>query len=437
MPVAEILSIGTELLLGQILNTNAHYLAEELANIGIDCFYQVTVGDNPERIKLCWQEALQRSDIVIATGGLGPTADDLTHECLAGLFNVEMDFDALTFDYIQAFFKQRNIPMPESNRKQALRPHGADILPNPYGTAPGIIWTVSPALLKALGIIAPERPRVILTFPGVPGEMKKMWQETAKPFLASSFTKAIVCSWELKHYGIGESALAEKYGHLLNLATPTVAPLAGQGECRLRITAKATSKEEALAIAGPVIEEIKSGSGYLCYGESQDTLESIVGALLTQKQLSLSVAESCTGGLVSKRLTDNPGSSAYVKLNAVTYANVAKIKFLGVQEKTLDQYGAVSSECAAEMAQGIRSVAGADFGLAITGIAGPDGGSQDKPVGLVYFGLADGSGTIVAKRVYPAQLTRSEIRQRAASDALNMVRLLLLDKTVLQNTYTT
>lgn len=436
MPVAEILSIGTELLLGQILNTNAHYLASEMAAIGIDCFYQVTVGDNPARIKLCWLEALRRSDIVIATGGLGPTADDLTHECLADLFKVDMDFDPYTLEHIKTFFKRRGISMPESNRKQAMRPHGASILQNPYGTAPGIIWKIGPASLKELGIADPERQRVILTFPGVPGEMKKMWQETAKSFLASSFTQATVCSWELKHYGIGESALAEKYGHLLNLSMPTVAPLAGQGECRLRITAKATTEEEAWSIAAPIIDEIKAGSGYLCYGENQDTLESVVGALLTQKQLSLAVAESCTGGLVSKRLTDNPGSSAYIRLNAVTYANAAKIKLLGVPEKTIDRYGAVSSECAAEMAQGIRSVAGTDFGLAITGIAGPDGGSQEKPVGLVYLGLADSTGTIVSKRVYPAQLTRGEIRQRAANDALNMVRLLLLDKTVLQNTYT-
>ncbi len=427
MAVAEIISIGTELLLGQILNTNSKYLSEELAALGINCFYQVTVGDNKDRMKETLRQALDRSDVVITTGGLGPTADDLTIECIAEFFGAQMEFDAASLEKIEGFFKRRGVPMPETNRKQAYRPVSSTILPNPRGTAPGIIWKLGADLLAAATILDPFRPRYILTFPGVPSEMEAMWKETAVPYLQAEFGEGTLWSCELKHYGIGESALAEKYAHLLGLVNPTVAPYAGTGECRLRVTAKATNADEARAIAQPVLDEIVRGSGVLCYGRDGDTLEGVVGALLAQQGLTISAAESCTGGLFSKRLTDVAGSSRYVNLNVVTYANEAKHRLLGVPEEVLNGVGAVSAECAEAMAAGVLRLGGADVGIGITGIAGPEGGTDDKPVGLVYIGMATkGADKVeVARMLYPPHSTRSEIRFRTASDALNMVRLYL------------
>lgn len=432
MAIAEILSIGTELLLGQILDTNSQFLSIELANLGIDCLYRSTVGDNTERIINSLKQVLDRSDLVITTGGLGPTADDLTHECIAELFKVDMDFDQESLDKIQSFFKKRGLHMVESNKKQAYRPRGADILPNPTGTAPGIIWSVSPDLLKKAGIENPERARYIITFPGVPSEMKRMWNDTAREFLAGKFGPAVVWSQELKHYGIGESNLAEQFGDLLKGSNPSVAPLAGTGECRLRVSAKAATKEEAEAIALPVIEKIKAGSGHFCYGIDGDTLESVVADILKERGLKVSTAESCSGGWLSKRLTDIAGSSAYVTLNVVTYANEAKRDLLQVSQEILDRYGAVSAECAEAMALGVRKLASADFGLSVTGIAGPDGGTEEKPVGLVYFGLASKDGVYVLKRSFPEQIGREGIRQRSTSEALNFLRLYLLNPSLLE-----
>lgn len=435
MAIAEVISVGTELLLGQIVNTNSHFLAGELASLGIDSLFQVTVGDNVPRLKSVLKQALDRADIVITTGGLGPTADDLTHESIAELFGVPMEFDAETERKIKAIFRLRGVHMSESNRKQAHRPAGSQILHNPRGTAPGIIWTVDEKNLRNIGVSDSMRTRYILTFPGVPGEMKGMWYETAKPFLAGLFGPGVIWSIELKHYGISESAMAEKYTKLLDGTNPTVAPYAGNGESRLRVSAKADTVEHAKAIVQPVADQIRKESGHLCYGENDDSLESVVARMLTQRSLTLAVAESCTGGLVSKRLTDCPGSSAFVKLNIVAYANESKMKLLGVTEQTLVKSGAVSGECAAEMAKGIRELAESDIGLSITGLAGPGGGTEEKPVGLVYIGLSTGTQTYASKRNFNPNLNRSEIRLRTASDALNMVRLLMLDPELLQQEY--
>ena len=429
MSDCEILCIGTELLLGQVLNTNSQFLSTELAGIGINCFYQTTVGDNKSRIIDSLKLALNRAQIVLITGGLGPTPDDLTTECVAETFDAELVYDAAVMERIESFFKTRGITMPESNRKQALRPVGASILPNPRGTAPGIIWTLHPADLEKAGVQRPEMKRIIMTFPGVPSEMQAMWKETASPFLVNEFGHTVLWSRELKHYGIGESALAEKYSHLLDMTNPTVAPYAGRGECRLRVTARGASVAEAIKIATPVIEEILAGSGTLCYGMDDDTLESVVGKLLTKRMLKMSVAESCTGGLISKRLTDVEGSSAYIGLNVVTYADEAKEKILGVSSSTIVQHGAVSERCAQEMADGMRKLSNADLALSVTGIAGPGGGTADKPVGLVYVGLADENNVRVVRLQFPAHLSRDEIRHRTASEALNMVRHQLLQMT--------
>lgn len=429
---AEILSIGTELLLGQILDTNSQFLATELAGIGINCHFKSTVGDNPERIRSTFRHALRRSDLVISTGGLGPTADDLTHECLAKLMGCQMVFDQETLDHIESLFASRGIKMVDSNRKQAFRPDGSQILPNPTGTAPGIIWKLEEDALEAISLPDRQRPRYIMTFPGVPSEMKRMWLDYAKPYLIETFGESVVWSQELKHYGIGESALAEKYADLLEGNNPTVAPLAGAGECRLRVSARAASAAEAAKIAFPVIEKIKHESGYLCYGVDAASLESCVAELLVEKGLTVAAAESCSGGLLSKRLTDIPGSSAYLKLSLVTYANEAKQKLLQVDEQILNNHGAVSRECAIAMAEGARKLASCNIGISVTGIAGPAGGSPEKPVGLVYFALASSDEVYALMRNFPEQVGRDGIRQRAASEALNFLRLFLLDKSILQ-----
>ena len=388
MATAEIVSIGTELLLGQILDTNAQFIAEELAKLGINSFYRTTVGDNKDRIKNVLQIAFSRANVVITTGGLGPTPDDLTTESIADFFKVPLIFDEAVFEEIKSKFASMRFPMPESNRKQALRPAASSILPNPAGTAPGILWQIDPAICRSAGLNDSDESRAILTFPGVPRELKAMWRQTALPFLKANCATSVFWSRDLKHYGIGESALAEKYAHLLRESNPTVAPYAGNWECRLRVTAKAKTSELAKSIAQPLIDEILKNSGTLCYGFDDDTLESVVGDLLVQRKKTLSVAESCTGGLVSERLTDRPGSSEYITLNLVTYSNDAKTKMLGVEETVLNDKGAVSPECAEQMATGIRNLTGTAIGLSVTGIAGPDGGTPEKPVGLVYVGLA-------------------------------------------------
>lgn len=431
MASAEILSIGTELLLGDILDTNSQFISQELALLGINCLHRTTVGDNRERIIENFRLALNRADLVISTGGLGPTPDDLTHECLAALVDGATDFDQQALDRIEQFFKVRGAVMVDSNRKQAYRPRGAGILPNPVGTAPGIIWEMEADVLSRMGIQNPQRKRFVLTFPGVPSEMKSMWAQTARGFLARQFEAGVLWSCELKHYGIGESALAEQYADLLDGSNPTVAPYAGTGECRLRVTAKATSVEEAQKIAQPVIDQIRRESKHLCYGVDRDSLESVIAAELRRRGKTVSVAESCTGGLLSKRLTDIAGSSAYVKLNVVTYANEAKEKLLGVPAALLAEHGAVSAECAESMAIGIKKLSGADFAISVTGIAGPDGGSEEKPVGTVFFGLAANGKNTVLKRRFPEQLGREGIRYRSASEALNFLRLYLLDPRLL------
>jgi nicotinamide-nucleotide amidase len=432
LPKAEIISIGTELLLGQILNTNTQFLSEQLAALGIDCLWHSTVGDNVTRIKEALRAAFNRVDLVITTGGLGPTADDLTTECIAELFKTPLYFDEEVMTFIEHLFKRRGFVMVESNRKQAMRPLGSDLLPNPAGTAPGIVWTIPFNTLQEAGIVEPQRPRHILTFPGVPFEMHAMWKATAAPFLQKTFGSGIIYSIELKHYGIGESSLAEKYSTLLGMTNPTVAPYAGRGECRLRVTAKAKTLEEAKELARPVVERITAESDTLCYGFDDETLESVVGKMLKRAGLKVSFAESCTGGLISKLMTDIPGSSAYIDLNAVTYANQAKQEFLGVPAEILapDGPGAVSPECAREMAHGIRRLSRADIAVSVTGIAGPDGGTPEKPVGLVYVHLSAHDCDEGKQLKFAPDMDRVQIRHRAASEALNMVRLYLLHKSI-------
>lgn len=423
--IAEVLTIGTEILLGQIVDTNTQYLAQELATLGVNCFYHTTVGDNVERIIACIKAALIRADIIILSGGLGPTADDLTVECMAKALGVELDMHEPSLEQIKKFFSARNIAMPETNSKQALVPQGAVPLRNDTGTAPGIYWDIDLELLQKLDITS---PRIMIALPGVPFELKHLFKTQVTPKLMEQGEagSATIYSVDLRHYGIGESALAERYADLLNLANPTVAPYAGHGECRLRVTAKAATLDEAKALTKPVVDQIIERSGPLLYGFDDTTLEAECARLLTEKGLTISLAESCTGGLMSKLLTDIAGSSKFISLNLVTYANEAKEKMVGVPAEILVEHGAVSKECAKSMARGVRLLTSSVIGYAITGIAGPDGGTADKPVGLVYLALDTANETITKELRLPSHLARKEIRTRTAKEALNMLRLYLV-----------
>jgi nicotinamide-nucleotide amidase len=412
---AEIICVGTELLLGDILNTNCHYLAQQLASLGIAHYYQTVVGDNPQRLKEVIEIASDRATILIFTGGLGPTPDDLTTETIATFFNTPLVEDREVIADITDKFAQRSYKMTSNNLKQALFPKGASILPNPTGTAPGIIWQPRPNLH-------------ILTFPGVPSEMKRMWQETAVPYLKSQgWGKEIIYSRMMRFRGIGESALAEKVHHLFNLNNPTVAPYASTGEARLRVSAKASSETEAIALIEPVAKEIQEIAGLDYFGSDSDTLASIVGQLLVQRGETLSVAESCTGGGLGEMITTVSGSSEYFWGGAIAYDNRVKINLLGVNAEDLEQFGAVSPVVAEQMALGIKKRLGTSWGLSITGIAGPSGGMETKPVGLVYLGLANPDNTVESYEYrFGATRDRDSIRYLSACNALDRLRRKLL-----------
>ncbi|GEA26470.1 putative competence-damage inducible protein [Microcystis aeruginosa NIES-4325] len=412
---AEIICVGTELLLGDIVNTNAQYLALELAKLGIPHYYQTVVGDNVERLKKAIAIALERSSILIFTGGLGPTPDDLTTETIADFFQTPLREDQEILAEIEAKFTSLGREMPPSNSKQALIPVGADFLPNLTGTAPGMIWQ-------------PQANVTILTFPGVPSEMKRMWVETAIPYLESQgWGKERIYSRSLKFRGIGESALAEKVAHLFDLTNPTVAPYAGLGEVRLRIATKAPSLEAALQVIEPVATEIKEIAGLDYFGADDDTLPAVVGQLLRRQKQTLSVAESCTGGGLGEIITQIAGSSDYFWGGVISYDNRVKVALLDVNERDLNNFGAVSAIVAQQMALGVQKRLATDWGISITGIAGPGGGSETKPVGLVYIGLASPDGKVtVSEHCFGENRERLTIRQISAYTALDRLRRNLL-----------
>ena len=408
----EIISIGTELLLGQIVNTNACFLARELQALGIESYFQATVGDNTKRIHHVLEEALKRSDLIITTGGLGPTSDDLTHEAISSFFNARLILDKANLKQIQKkFYLKGYKKMPSINIKQAYKPKDAKWIPNKLGTANGIIWK--------------RGNKIIMTFPGVPNEFYQMWNDTAKPYLKKIAGKNIIYSKTLKFTGIGESALAEKIKHYFSLKNPTVAPYASIGEVKIRITAKTKSLSKAKKLVIKTAKKILQKTKDYYFGEDEQSLEEIIAKELSSKKKTIAIAESCTGGLLSKRLTDISGSSKYIKLNAITYSNESKSKLLNVSKQLLNKHGAVSPQVAACMAKGIKSLANTDFGFSITGIAGPTGGSKTKPVGLVYFGLAKKNKVETRRVVFGSNSTRDEIRWLATQYALNWLRVAL------------
>ena len=398
------------MLLGDILNSNAQFLAQELAKLGIPHFYQTVVGDNTVRLKQVIEIACQRAQILIFTGGLGPTPDDLTCEAIADFFGAPLVERPEIIEDISQKYALRGRIMTPSNRKQALIPQGAEILPNFTGTAPGIIWQ-------------PQTGLTIFTFPGVPSEMHQMWEETAVPYLKNQgWGKEIIYSRMLKFWGIAESALAEKVAAYLNMPNPTVAPYASKGEVKLRVSAKAANEAAAQDLIAPVEKQLQDIAGLDYYGADDDTLASVVGQLLLAAGETLSVAESCTGGGLGQMLTEISGSSSYFWGGVISYDNSVKIGLLGVNPEDLAKFGAVSSIVAEQMAVGVRSRLGTTWGLSITGIAGPNGGTETKPVGLVYIGLAGSNEVESFEYRFGTARGRSLIRHLSACNALDNLR---------------
>lgn len=407
---AEILSVGTEILLGDIVNTNAQYLSKRLADLGIFVYCQTVVGDNPERMKEAYELAFSRADLVLTTGGLGPTQDDLTKEIAAEYFNRKLILDEVSLEQIKKYFANINREMGKSNIKQAEMPENCIILKNNNGTAPGCIIE--------------DNSKIMVLMPGPPREMKAMFEESVVPYL-SKFSEEKLVSKIVRFAGIGESAMAEIVGDLIDGGiNPTVAPYAKEFECILRITAKAKTQAAAEALITPVEAEIKKRMGNFFYGEGETTLDFAVAGELVRRNLTVSTAESCTGGLLAGTIINYPSISSVFLEGAVTYSNEAKMKRLGVKAETLDKFGAVSFETAEEMAKGIAENAGTDIGISTTGIAGPGGGTEEKPVGLVYIGMYI-KGEVKSKELR-LNGDRDTVRRRTVREALNWLRLELL-----------
>lgn len=403
---AEIMAVGTEILLGDIVNTNSQYISRRLADLGISVYHQSVVGDNPERMKDAYKLAFGRADLVIATGGLGPTKDDLTKEIAAEYFNKEMIVHKESLDKIEEFFKKINRPIVEANRKQAYFQKDSIILPNDHGTAPGCI-------IESEG-------KIMIMLPGPPREMVPMFENHVAPYLRK-FQDGVLVSKVLRVLGVGESGMEDMVKDIMDAQTnPTIAPYAKEGEAILRITAKASNGEEAEKLILPVEEQIRQRLGDNIYGVGETAIEEVVAKMLVSKNLTIATAESCTGGLIASKLVNYPGISAVFMEGAVTYSNESKIKRLGVKKETLEKYGAVSEQTAGEMAAGIARTAGTDIGLSITGVAGPDGGTDEKPVGLVYVGLYI-RGVIKVKKLNMWG-NRQNIRSRTAIQALDWLR---------------
>lgn len=411
--IAELISVGTEILMGNIVNTNAAYLSQKLAAIGVSVYHQSAVGDNRQRLNEAIKTAMSRADVVILSGGLGPTKDDLTKECAAEVLGRKLLLDERSKDRISAFFEKihrKNIT--ENNWKQALIPEGAIILDNNNGTAPGIIME--------------EQGTSLILLPGPPNELQLMFEESVLPYLQKQGSR-VLYSRMVKVCGIGESAAETMVKDLMEQqSNPTIAPYAKTGEVHFRITAMADTQEEGKALVKPVVKELKERFGDAVYTTKEKvTLESKIVKMLKKSDFTLVTAESCTGGMVASKITNVPGASEVFKAGLVTYANKAKRELLGVEKKTLKEYGAVSKETAEEMVIGAAENYDADAAISITGIAGPGGGTEEKPVGLVYIGCYV-CGEV---NVYECHFTgtREKIRETAAITALNLLRKMLLE----------
>ncbi len=403
---AELIAVGTEILLGDIVNTDAQVISQGLSELGINVFYQTVVGDNPARLRHVVETARDRADIIITTGGLGPTLDDLTKETLATVFGKKMALHQPSLDRIKGFFQTIGREMTQNNEKQAWLPEGCTVFVNEWGTAPGCAF-------EAYG-------KHVLMLPGPPRECNPMWKECAMPYLYKLAGGCIV-SRNIRVFGLGESNMEAILHDMMEQSkNPTIAPYAKTSECFARVTAKADTPAECEKLLEPVVEKICGLLGDDVYGVDVDSLEQVVGDGLRQRGMTLAVAESCTGGLLSKRITDVPGCSDYYLGGVCSYANEVKMNLLGVKKETLDTLGAVSSEVAEQMAEGVAKALGADVGVGITGVAGPGGGTEEKPVGLVYISVWH-KGQHFTRKMKAAN-GRDRIRMQAASTALDLIR---------------
>ena len=404
----ELIFVGTELLLGQIVNTNAVYLGENLASLGVDLYHSSVVGDNLDRIKGTIQTALDRSDLILITGGLGPTFDDITREGIAATIGRELVYDAQVMAEIEEHFKRVDHPILPIHRRQAyVFLSGCQVAPNPIGSAPGLI-------VEADG-------KWIIAMPGVPREMKRMCEDSIFPWIAKRAGDVVIRSRVLKVCGMGESTVANALHEIVeSLTNPTIAFLARPNEVSVRITAKASDSDEACEMLSTVADRIREKLGENIFSESDQTMEQVVGSLLLERNSTLAVAESCTGGLISDRITDVSGSSKYFQGGVLAYSNQVKVGLLGVSEEDLERHGAVSSPVAIQMAEGVKNLVKADYGIGVTGIAGPTGGTPEKPVGLVYMAVASPHNAYSRESRFSGD--RAIIKRRASQMALDMLR---------------
>lgn len=408
---AEIICVGTEILLGNIVNTNAAYLAEKCAYLGLSNYYQVVVGDNEARLLEAVNTAKSRADVIFLVGGLGPTEDDLTKETAAKSFGIELEEDKKAKENIINILTKRGRDITNNNFKQALVPKGSTVLYNSNGTAPGIIME--------------ENGKICVMLPGPPNEFIPMVEDQVVPYFLKKSDKNAIYSNVVKIIGVGESKAAEELADLISMTNPTVATYAKTGEVHIRVTASAGSEKDAKALVKPVVKEIKSRYPDNVYStDADETLEEAVVKLLSKKGLSIATAESCTGGLLSGTIVNAAGASEVFNGGYVTYSNKLKKKALGVKKSSLEKYGAVSKQVAGEMAKGALKEAKADIAVSTTGIAGPGGGSNEKPVGLVYIGCAVNGKVYVEKHLFSGN--RSKVRQSAVVTALSMIRKYVL-----------
>lgn len=415
--IAELVSVGTEILLGNIVNTNSVYLSEQCAGLGLSVYYQTVVGDNEKRMEAVISSALERSDVVILTGGLGPTEDDLTKEVTARVMGFPLIEDAHSKERLEFYMKQYEKNNPQrritaNNYKQAMVPEGALVLDNHNGTAPGLIME--------------KNGKTAILLPGPPHEMKPIFEEEVYPFLRKKLPETIY-SQVVKICGIGESQVAEDIQDLIKDQTnPTIAPYAKVGEVHLRITAKGENEKECKKMIKPIVRELKNRFGKNIFAtDAEKSLEEAVVDMLKDQQLVLSLAESCTGGAVAARIVNVPGASEVFSHGFVTYSNRAKRRCLGVKKSTLKTEGPVSAKCAKEMAKGGRFNSASDICLSITGLAGPDGGTKETPVGTVFMGCCYNDKVIT--REFHFSGNRSKIRSQATAHALALLRECIME----------
>lgn len=409
--IVELITTGSELLLGEIVNTNSAYLSAALNQAGFDVVYHSTVGDNRARMRSVMEIALDRADMIITSGGLGPTLGDITKETMAELLGIPLVMHEPSLDKIKCFFAHRHAHMPVNNQKQALIPKGSHVLHNSCGTAPGIVLH--------------HNGKIIVHLPGPPHELKAMVSGELLPYLQAHYRQeAVIVSKELHTYGWGESTVDEKLRDiLLAQSNPTVALLARRGEILVRITAKAAHTAEAERLINDMQQQICARLGDTIFGTDDQTMEGVVADALFAQKKTIALAESCTGGLVTSRLTDVRGASSYLIGSVVCYSNEIKEKQLGVPHETLIAYGAVSEPTARAMAEGIRRLNHTDLGVGVTGIAGPDGGTDEKPVGTVYISVAGDNGTVC--RLCHFTGNRTTIKQLVSQAVLNEIRIYL------------